>query len=468
MLFNSQLAGNAAMFAGGVAASALLLRFLRWWGESIALNRARRIGDRLRRPATTLAAVEDQSAAIQDLVQFPFGQAAVGAARELLRERDPAVRAAAIEILRRTRAFDGWVKDLERGGYRAKLRAIQALGEVGDERAVEELIEALGDDDPGVARAASQAVMMRDPDYAADRLAGALSSPKRRIAETAAAALVHMGEAAVEALVGQLASLRAQARRLAVESLGAIGGPALADLLLPLLESDPDPAVRVSVAEALARLGGEYVFAHLRRLAQFDPDWFVRARAYSLLAEANAPGAAEYLLEALAGLESEIARSGDEKDAVEVVSDGVQRLRSAIVVGLRMLGLSDDEIAAAQRQEETEELDIALLAEEEKLLPGWLDALGALGEPDAARRAEAARQLAEAGPPAVAALARALRDPDPLVRAEAARSLGRIGARDGLDALAECLRDPDPGVRLASSTAMRAIVTRDAVRELRD
>lgn len=270
------LIGGVALFLGALIGSGLLFHFFAWWGRAAALAHARGIAERLRQPATTLAEVEDQSAAIEDLVQFGDGEAAVSAARELLKDRDQAVRSAAIEILRRTRALDRWARDLRRGGYRSKLRAIAALGEVGDERAVEELIFALGDDDPGVAKAASQAIASLDPDYAANRLAEALSSPNRRVAETAAATLVRLGRDAVEALVGQLASLQAQARRLAVESLGALGGPELVDLLLPLLESDPDAEVRAVTAEALTRVGGDRVLSQLCRLAQSDPDWFVR------------------------------------------------------------------------------------------------------------------------------------------------------------------------------------------------
>ncbi len=247
--------GTIALFLGGLVGSGLLFHFFAWWGRAAALSRARRIAARLREPALTLTAVEDHSAAIDELVQFGDGEAAVAAARELLDGTDGALRSAAIEILRRTRALDRWARDLRRSGYRTKLRAIEALGQVGDERAVAELIEALGDDDSGVAQAASQAVTARDPDYAADRLADALSSPSRRVAETAAATLVRMGADATEALVGQLASLQPQARRLAIESLGAVGGAELADLLLPLVEIDPDAEVRAAAAEALARGG---------------------------------------------------------------------------------------------------------------------------------------------------------------------------------------------------------------------
>jgi len=453
-----------ALALGALTAFALLFRFFAWWGRAAALGRARRIAARLSAPPTDLASVEDQSSAVDELAQFGDTDAAVQAALELMDGDDSAVRSFGIEVLRRTRAFDRWTRDLRRGGYRARIAAVEALGRVGDERAVEQLIEVLGDDDPHVSRAASMALLARDPDYAIDRLADALSSPNRRVAETAAATLMGIGEDSIEALVGQLGSLNAQARRLTIESLAAINAPGLTDLLVPLLESEPEPSVRTVVAEALARSGEQGAFAELRRLAQLDPDWFVRGRAYALLAEANAPGAAQFLTEGLAALQPEIIRRSDESDAVEVIAEGPRRVRAAIIVGLRQLGLTDEEVSAALRSAEHFALDGSSDAE---LADGWSEAIAALNQADPAGRANAARQLGEAGAPVLAELRRALRDPDPLVRAEAARSLGRIGARDCLDGLAECLRDPDPSVRIATSNAMRTIISKGAAEELK-
>jgi len=150
------------------------------------------------------------------------------------------------------------------------------------------------------------------------------------------------------------------------------------------------------------------------------------------------------------------------------VLEGSQRIRSAIIAGLRMLGLTDEEITAAEREAAGAQFDSDVVPEGEQTAEAVSENIRALSDRDAVRRAEAARGLAEAGRSAVAVLARALRDPDPLVRGEAARSLGRLGVRDCLEALAKCLADPDANVRLAASTAMRAIVTRDAARELTD
>ena len=468
MIFERDLIESVIFLAAALAGGGLLLHLAVRWRYAAVVGRARRIAARLRDPATTLVAVDEQASAIEELAQLPDVNAAVTAARELLGSKDAAVRSAGIEILRRSRSLDRWAHDLRRGGYRAKLRAIEALGEVGDERAVEELIEALGDDDPDVARQASYAVLERDRDYASDRLADALSSPDRRIAETAAATLVHMGEEAVEALVSQLASLSPQARRLAVESLGAIGLSDLGEVLLPLLEVDPDGEVRTAAARAIAHMGGDDVVTHLRRVAVSDPDWFVRARAFSLLGEVNAPGASEVLMEGLAEVQSYIASCVMDDEDVEPVLEGSQRIRSAIIAGLRMLGLTDEEITAAEREAAGAQFDSDVVPEGEQTAEAVSENIRALSDRDAVRRAEAARGLAEAGRSAVAVLARALRDPDPLVRGEAARSLGRLGVRDCLEALAKCLADPDANVRLAASTAMRAIVTRDAARELSD
>jgi len=446
----------------------LVFLSLRRWRHARALHRARQIAARLRGPATSLVEVDQQSAAVEDLVQLDDTAAAVEAARELLDALDAPVRSAAIEILRRTRAFDRWTRDLRRGSYQAKLRAVRALGQVGDDRALDELIAALGDDDPDIARAASEAICARDVDHAADRLADALASPRRRVAETAAATLVGLGEEAVEALVSQLSSLNPQARRLAAESLGAVASANVGDVLAHLLDSEPDPAVRVAAAEALARVDDKACQARLRRLAESDPDWFVRARAYALIAQANLPGAEAFLRRALTAVSAEAPPLNGEAEGLDVVLVGARRVRSAIVSGLRLLGLTEAEIAEAEQPLPEAACEVDGQSPPLAGIGQQLDLLHQLRERDPMRRADAARQLGESTAVPSAALCAALRDPDPLVRAEAARSLGRIGAQDSLEALAECLRDPDPNVRLVASNAMRAIVMQHAPQELRD
>jgi HEAT repeat protein len=449
---------SIAIFLAGLMGAALGLRVFLRWRYATGLSRARRIAARLRQPATSLAAVEDRSAAVEELIDLADPRAAAEAVREVLGEHDDTIRSAAIEVLRQIRALEVWRRDLRKGSFRTKLEAIQALGEVGDERAIDALLEALGDDDPDTARAAAHAICARDADYACDRLADALSSPNRRLAETAAAALVHLGEEAVDCLIGQLASLSSQARRLAAESLGSIGGEKLEALLLPMLATEPDPQVRAALAVALSRVDGPTAATALLRLARSDPDWFVRARAYSLLAETGSEGAAMHLLEGLALFEPELPAFSENGHDVEAVTEGPGRVRRAIVAGLRLLGFSENDVAAAAHN------GAAALSSQE--LDEAAAAVSLLRHRDPAQRAEGARQLATIGLPASQVLTAALGDPDPFVRAEVARSLGRTGSAHCVGALARCLSDPDASVRLAATTALRAVVTREAAKEL--
>lgn len=457
MLVDYDLLRSLALFAAGLLGAGLGLHVLLRWRYAMALTRARRAAERLRQPAGTLAAIEDRGQALDELVAFPDQRAAADAVRPLLAAREATVRSAAIEVLRETRTLERWRRDLHRGPFRAKLGAIEALGEVGDERALDELLEALGDDDPDVARAAAHAICARDADYGCERLTEALASPKRRLAETAAAALVRQGEEVVDLLVGQLSNTSAQARHLAVDALAAIGDESLKDVLLPRLAAEPDPEVRAATAGALARLDGDVAAKEIQRLARSDPDWFVRARCHSLLAEMNADGAQEFLLESLKLIGPELGPEGDGEASLDTVFEGSRRVRSAIVTGLRLLGMPEEEVLAAARAAEPS-------AEQE--VPGIEAALALLRDVDAARRVEAARLLGEAGPGLASALLPALSDPEPAVRSEAAKSLGRIGSGDSLPALSAHLNDPDAGVRLAVTTALRAVVTREAAREL--
>ncbi len=188
-----------------------------------ALARAGVLAERICGPANSLEEMEQQSLARQKLVQLRDAQAAVTAARELLPDLRAEVRGAALEVLRKTRALERWMQNLQTGAPVVRLRAIEALGEVGDERAIDALIAVLGDEDPEIAAAAGRAVLARDRDYATDRLGEALSSPVARKAKAAADVLVSLGEEGVEPFLTQLTALAPSARRLALDGLRAVG-----------------------------------------------------------------------------------------------------------------------------------------------------------------------------------------------------------------------------------------------------
>jgi len=203
--------------------------------------------------------------------------------------------------------------------------------------------------------------------------------------------------------------------------------------------------------------------ATLRRVSRTDPDWFVRARAYALLAETSDPIATEHLLAALAEQELQRLEGAEHVDDVEVVLEGEERVRSAIITGLRGLGVPEESILAARRAGSASPEKDGLEAEE-STVADWAGVAAGLRGRDPVERAGAAKELAAAGACGLPHLHGALSDPDPLVRAEAARSLGLIGRIECLQSLSACLHDPDQSVRLAATAAVRAIVTRDAAR----
>ena len=424
----------------------------------------RALADRLRRPAATFAEVEAQSAALDELCQFPDTEAAVQAARELLPEFDANVRVAALEVLRKTPCLrSGRRRDLRQGRPVARLRAIEALGEVGDERAIEALIDMLGHGDAGVVRALGSALFMRDRDHATDRLADALSSPDRCIAERAAGLLVGLGGEAIEPLMSQLVELRPEARQLAIESLEAIGDDRVVPALLPLLEMDPAPEVRAAALDAVAALDRVDSASLLRELALSDPDASVRARAVAALAAVNAPGTVAFLLAQLAQRGLPRLNVDEDREMPSSTAEGEAQVTQALILALKALGVSEDEIARVRREAD---LAAAELRDEAIGQSMFGSPVVSLTARDPVTRAEAVREVSVLGTPAAAHLHSVLNDPDPMVRADAARALGRIGAIASLQWLSARLQDPVAEVRLAAVAAVRAIVTRDAAREL--
>ena len=174
------------------------------------------------------------------------------AARALLEDPDPGVRATALGALARSGA----------------LRAA-------------DLGRALADGDAGVRRrACEEAVGIDDVD-----LVPLLADPDPSVAEAAAWALGEQGPAAAEA-VDTLAGVArehhdALCREAAVAALGAIGDRRGLDTVLAAASSDR-PAVRRRAVVALAAFEGPEVEAALRA-ALHDRDWQVRQAAEDLL-----------------------------------------------------------------------------------------------------------------------------------------------------------------------------------------
>jgi HEAT repeat protein len=445
-----------AWAALGLVGLLALWRAGRWLAWRRALARARGF-------ARQLADEEGAEAAEEGLLAMKSVAAVEQALCELLGEAEPGARAARA-VLDKHGAAARWSQELARGNLAAKRRAISLFAKLGDGLGRQQLIAALGDDHPAVAGAAAAALEAMEPSATIPDLARALGSARRRAAETAAALLSRGGPAAVEALLDQLEEGNPQARRLACEALGILGEGRSLGRLRALLAKDPETEVRAAAAEALGRLGEEEGFHSLREAVRGDPDWFVQARAVNSLAGAHAPGSVEFLLGLLregelwdGSLPSEREEQIDRPLSVDTVLRPRERLRQAIHLGLRELGMAPEEVRELEGGLSAGGLPESAFPEEEREELRAICRL--LASPEAGVRCQAMQRLAElAGHAATELLVGRLKDAQPEVRAEAARLLAAVGAEDALEPLTRSLKDPDPGVRRGAAEAINSLV----------
>jgi HEAT repeat protein len=332
----------------------------------------------------------------------------------------------------------------------ARQNAADALGSLGDTRAVEPLIAALNDHDvnEAAAKALGQLGDLRAVAPLIDSLIikmGALSWPNER----AAWALGQLGDPrAVEPLITVLQGRDIVHRITAAESLGRIGDSRATDPLINAMHDrnefvrkaaasalqqvvdsrsvsllinalrDSDESVRNSVANALVTLG-ESALAPLIA-ALHDPDDWVRNRAAEALGQLGDARAVEPLLAALRDPDEAVRREA---------AGALGELRDARAVEPLLAALRDPDKWVRGRAAE---------------------ALGALGD-------------ARAVEPLIAAL----RDPDKEVRREAAGALGVIGDARAVEPLITALHDADQYVRYDAAEALRKFPDHPAARQAR-
>ena len=255
--------------------------------------------------------------------------------------------------------------------------------------------------------------------------------------------------AGIQGVEGRLASSSADVRRAAAADLGKL--PDSVQLrLLPGLFSDPDPEVRLRVADAALQIrlpdAGARVIkwlsdsdarvrasaaevlgvlphpgsaAALGRVLE-DPDASVRAAAALALANSEAPDASLYLLSHL--------------------DDGDPEVRQAVISALEDLGDARAVVPLIGRIQEPRA----------PLRRQAIVALGALGDARAA-----------------SALIVALGDGDASVRAAAALSLGQLRFQDAVYSLGALLEtEPDLEVQTAVLNALGAIATPSALQAI--
>lgn len=317
-----------------------------------------------------------------------------------LDDPDPGVRSAASEALSRIgpACVDPLLAVLEKGSTQAREEAAVALGRIGDPRAIEPLIEAMWHTD-------AAAVVVADFGQAASQgLMKALATGETKTKAGAAWALGASREAkAVPLLIGALSDESPVVRAKAAEALGRIGAMEASTPLISML-SDWDPAVVVSAARALGEIGAQTAVPGLVSLLDHH-DSNIKATAVEAIGKTG-------------GLI-------DPSPLIVLLADDHQLVQQNAAIALGELGLAPaiDPL-------------ISLLSEDDK----WLPFL-------------ASDALAKIGDPAVKGLSTATRDPDPQVRILSAEALGKIGGKDATKALVDLLSDED-----ASSAAVDALV----------
>lgn len=160
--------------------------------------------------------------------------------------------------------------------------AAEVLGEIGNKRAVEPLIDALRDADCTVQWGAAEALGKIGDKKAVEPLITTLKTEDEYLRERAAEALGEIGDArAVEPLIGALNDKDEGVRSSAAEALGKIGDVRAVEPLINALK-DEDWYARCNVAEALGEIGDKRAIEPLTA-ALNDKDGYVRSSAETAL-----------------------------------------------------------------------------------------------------------------------------------------------------------------------------------------
>jgi len=157
------------------------------------------------------------------------------------------------------RAVEPLIKALEDKTWSVRESAARALGNIRDKRAVEPLIKALGDEDWSVRKSAAEALVKIGDKRAVESLIKTLEDKNRYVRRSAAEALGNIGDKrAVEPLIKALEDKSEYVRYHATLALGKIGDVrAVEPLIKTLGDKGEHEFVRESAEVALKKLGHE-------------------------------------------------------------------------------------------------------------------------------------------------------------------------------------------------------------------
>jgi HEAT repeat protein len=228
------------------------------------------------------------------------------------RRRDPLFREVVLEYLRFLRGsergrlasiarsmglVDQYRRELKASSKVRRVEAVEALGQIGDPEALEDLVVMLSDRQSEVRVQAAAALSHLDDERVIPNLLAAIDRSDDWTAIRIADIALRFGRAAVGPMTDYLLGA-GRHRPLIARTLGLIGDPAAEQALLQVLDSLDDD-LRMRAAAALGRCGtGRSVHRLLDLLT--DPRWEVRAQAVVAVGKRGEPVAIPWLVRALA------------------------------------------------------------------------------------------------------------------------------------------------------------------------
>lgn len=320
-----------------------------------------------------------------------------------------------------------------------RVRAVYALGKLGDVSAVDGLLAALKDH-VQVRRAALRALLAIRDVRAVDKLLLALTDEDPSVRWAVAETLGEIGDKrAVGSLLRVLGDEAFEGRQIAAVALGKIADPSSVEGLLQGME-DHDTSVRRAAARALGNIGDSRAVGKLIGALETD-EQSVRGVAARSLGKINDLSAITALLSALKDDEPWIRR---------IAGEVLEKIGDVRVLNEFLKALKDDHpevrrVAAIVLGEIGHAGSVAGLLEvlrDDEQRVGWAvaEALGKIGDPRAIR-----------------SLLIALKSDDFQMRQIAAHSLGQIADARVVEGLVDALKDSESGVRMAATRALEKI-----------
>ena len=383
----------------------------------------------------------------------------------------------ALGVIAHPSSVEGLVGSLADPSPAARALAVQALGNIGDRRAVPALCAMLGPDQlPDVREKSATALgKMKDPG-ATDALIKLMSDPASKLQAAAAMALGSIKDPrAAPALLAGLRSPYREASDACAKALREMKDPGVVETMLPALK-DENVRVRRVAAQVLSGISDPRVTAPLQA-AMNDPDDDVRRAAAGALSAGGDAQSVEVFIRSLKDPSPEIRRVavvqiGQSRDprAVEPLIEVLQKDNNRMVrwTAAEALGqFSDPRVVPAlidglhDGDEEVSKHAFASLASLK--MPSCVDPLIAdLSSPNTYHKRKAAELLGLVGDPrALEPLLGLLKDPDGNVRLKALVGLGHLKDERAVKALTPLLNDPDFTIRDVTRKVLKQITWTD-------